>query len=397
MASTEFVYLTAQCLCKANTVTTPVPTSSLPLDVSYCHCNSCRHLTGGMHASSSTWLGPASAINALSLREYDFTQRYTILFCSTCSSAMFWRHNGENGGYEFKVFTGVLSNNPVPNLFQVKCNIFVGDTLDGGAAVWLQHLTNNETETPIPSYRASDDESGLLDPRAMAAARKTEMENAVVPDEIPLHCRCKGVDLVLRRGIADHSAMEPSKLPFFVDPETHKLLASFDACNSCRTSAGIDIINWAFALLQHIDFAESSPSDSSSASQFPRSTPDLEAAVSSPDRDPRLGTLAYYASSDDVQRYFCSRCSASVFYAVNSRPNMVDVATGLLDAPDGARAESVLSWALGMMNWADDVQGGWRKELVGAIKMNAEDWRVKSGVPVNWARKMREAMMAKKT
>lgn len=397
MASNETIDLAAQCLCKAHTVTTSVPTSSLPLQAYYCHCSSCRHLTGGLYTSILSWPGPAAAVLALSLREYVFTQKFSVLFCGTCSSPMFWSRKIEGGDNEFKVFTGVLSNNAVPGMIQFYSHIFVGDTLDGGAAVWLQHLVNDKSSAPVPCYRTCQEESGLIDPDAMAVARQADVENATVPDEIPLHCRCKGVNLILRRGISDLSAMEKSKLPFFVDPVTKKLFASFDACNSCRTSVGVDIFNWTFALLQHIDYApSSSSSDASPASIFPRNTADLRAAVSSPNRDSRLGSLAYYASSDDVQRYFCDRCSASVFFAVDDRPEMVDVAIGLLDAPDGARAESVLSWGLGLMTWPDDVKGGWREELSESVKRNAEDWRVNRGIPVNWARKLKEERDAKK-
>ena len=400
----EAVKLTAQCLCKAQSITTSVPTSSLPLQASYCHCTSCRHVTGGMYSSCVAWPGSPAAVRALSLRGYVFSQKLTILFCGTCSSPMFWRERhpekeqkGKEEEETFEAFTGVLSNNAIPNMIQVKDHIFVGDTLDGGAAIWLRHLMKDKSGAPVPCYRSWRHDSEFVDPDAMAAASEAKMKHVPVPDEIPVHCRCKGVNLILHRGIADYSAKEPSQLPFFVDPSTHKLIAGFDACHSCRTSAGIDVMNWTFTLLKHIDYAPSSSSSDapSSRSSFPSNTLDLKAAVSNPDRDPRLSHLAYYASSDDVQRYFCSRCSASVFYAIDSRPNMVDLGSGLLDAPDGARAESVLVWTLGLMIWPEDVKGGWREELVDSIKRNSEDWRIKNGIPVSWARKLREERTAK--
>jgi hypothetical protein len=56
-----------------------------------------------------------------------------------------------------------------------------------------------------------------------------------------------------------------------------------------------------------------------------------------------------YRSRNDVTRTFCRRCGANIFYDARSRPSIVDVAVGLLDAGSGARAEEVLAW------WADRV------------------------------------------
>ena len=47
------------------------------------------------------------------------------------------------------------------------------------------------------------------------------------------------------------------------------------------------------------------------------------------------------------------------------------------------------------MIWPGDVKGGWREELVDSIKRNSEDWRIKNGIPVSWARKLREERTAK--
>ncbi|KAJ6445664.1 exocyst complex component Sec10 [Purpureocillium lavendulum] len=437
------VRITARCLCKAHAVSASVPVAALPLEGTYCHCTSCRHLTGALHSSSVPWpRGAASlAARALDLRAYAFSPRLTILFCPACGTPMFWSEAGEPDDAGLDAFMGVLSNNgnidaDIPGaatttattrLFRLKSHIFVDDTRDGGAAVWMRRLLGDDdpSRAPIPCFGAARDQSPLVDPEDMAAAaaaasraRAKDTATTATPDDdddddnddgIPVRCVCKGVDLVLRRGLADFSAVkDASQLPFFVDPASHKLLATFDACDSCRGAFGIDIINWTFALMKHVDFAAPSSSSSSSSSpppapptsSFPRTTLELKAAASAADgderRDPRLGTLTYYASSDDVQRYFCSRCSATVFYAVDDRPDMVDLAPGLLDAPDGARAESVLSWSLGTLGAAEDIKGGWREELGESIKKNAEDWRIKNGTPKSWLRKMKEETEAQK-
>ncbi|KAK1573327.1 uncharacterized protein LY79DRAFT_568849 [Colletotrichum navitas] len=87
-------------------------------------------------------------------------------------------------------------------------------------------------------------------------------------------------------------------------------------------------------------------------------------------------TLAVYNSSTDVERYSCSTCFADVFYAVHDREDMIDIAIGLLDHPDGARAEGLLAWSYGKVGWEADVAGGWRDELVGSVKTLSKEWAV---------------------
>lgn len=385
----DHVELTAQCLCKRHTFTTQVPSSSLPLSASFCHCNSCRHSTGSLYTSSLQWPGPVDDIHkdTTPLAVYKFSDNVSILFCEKCSTAMFAREVREGSDDFYAVPTGVLGNNAVPGLIQFKDHIFVSDTVDGGAAVWLQHITTGDKGEPLPCYAEWRGKSDVVDPVEMAAAASKKQEGQNLPDEIPLYCHCKGVNLVLRRGKADYAGKE--KLPFFVEPDTFKLLGSFDACDSCRIPVGSEFMYWTFQLLKYIDFA-----NASSESPFPDSSISLKAAVSDPNRDPRFGTLTYYASSPDVQRYFCSKCSACVFYAVDDRPEMVDVSIGLLDAPDGARAEGYLAWVLGMLTWADDMKGGWREQIAEETKNGAENWRVKTGQGISWVRAAREKKAA---
>ena len=397
-ADSEFVDITAQCLCKAHTFTTAVERSKLPLRIWCCHCDSCRHSTGALYSSDAAWPGPGEEIQRAPLKRYVFTPRVHILFCGTCSSPMFFEeYDGPGKGPTgWGVFTGVLSNNAVPGLATITTHIFVGDTLDGGATMWLRE---NENGTPIKRWTTTKDQSEEIAPEwpPTASLPGADLKSEVA--SVPIRCRCKGVDLVLRRDaiIAEFSAKPKSELPWFIDPVTFKHLASFDVCDSCRLSCGVDVLHWTFTMLRHISFPETTHSLGQSG--FPQTTSDLRAAVSRQDgRDSRLGTLAFYASSNDVQRYFCSKCSATVFYAVDERPDIVDLAAGLLESPAGARAEDVLSWNFGGESaWRQDVMGGWREGLVKSIEKQAEEWRIERQYPKNWRRIAKEeaAMTAK--
>ncbi|KKY30076.1 hypothetical protein UCDDA912_g09987 [Diaporthe ampelina] len=277
---------------------------------------------------------------------------------------------------EYGVMTGALANDGPDGLVRIENHVFVGDTKDGGASMWMRNPNGDGVGARRWMGLISQSEEV---PFSWPEGPGTEAEVRSTVTEVPIRCHCGGVDLVFQRQKAEEEFMAKAKseLPWFVHPETKKLMASIDPCDSCRLSSGVDFWTWTFMLLRHIGFASKTGDDSS----FPDDTKDLKAVVSKqgPDRDPRLGTLAYYASSQDVQRYFCSRCSASVFYAVDDRTDIVDVAVGLFDSADGARAESLFCWSmvksLPKLVWRDDMLHGWRKQWLESVEAEAEKHR----------------------
>jgi hypothetical protein len=77
---------------------------------------------------------------------------------------------------------------------------------------------------------------------------------------------------------------------------------------------------------------------------------------------PNLSKVQTYQSSENVTRSFCSVCGAIVFFALserdqNSATMLLDVAIGLLDAPEGARAESWLEWWTKRLSFREDAVG----------------------------------------
>ncbi|KAK0727523.1 hypothetical protein B0T26DRAFT_638158 [Lasiosphaeria miniovina] len=427
--SSDSVQITAQCLCRAHTFSAAVPRASLPLSASCCHCDSCRHVTGALYSSDAPW--PSTDTAALrALQRYDLFPRsgVAVLFCVTCGSPMFFEETraaakvdkaGGDAGPTYGVFTGVLEGRggeeeekeqraagDFPLLVRFKDHIFVGDTRDGGAACWLRRMNGiavaaqgNITQRWLGRRGEKSGEVAGMDywPPLKELPVPASDEDGVPEDDgdVPIRCHCGGLNLVWRAGRArrevERSGARPAQLPWFVDPATYKSLGSLDGCNSCRRASGADVFNWTFALVEHIDFA------SGGSSRFPEDSIALKAAAGAAAGaslgDAGLGTLAFYASSPDVQRYFCSRCSATVFYAVDERPEMLDVAVGILRAPDGARAENAVSWALGGdIGWRNDMlDGNWREELVKAVEDDAEEWRVARGYPKNWRRAEKEA------
>lgn len=386
------IQITAQCLCKAHIFTANVLRSSLPFKASACHCNSCRHVTGALYSVNALWPGDHDAIRNSTLKRYDFSEKVKVIFCGTCSSTMFWEQpkgdlDGKNGANksEYGVFTGVLLNDGPKDLVRLTKHIFVADTLDGGATPWLQNLNGDGevgkrwAEWAEKSEELSQDWPGTTPP---AAGWKR------VAQEIPIRCHCKGVDLVFRQAQAleENTGKQPAELSRYIDPASRKPVAGLDTCDSCRTSFGVDFFNWTFACLRHVGFPTRG-SQSEGSPGFAATLKDLHAAVvaESQQRDPRLGTLAVYSSSDSVKRYFCSRCSACVFYAADKRHDVVNIAMGLFDSPEGARSEGSFLWLLGgPAQHREDVLGGWREGWLNAVEADSEAWRVEREFPEWW-------------
>jgi hypothetical protein len=100
----------------------------------------------------------------------------------------------------------------------------------------------------------------------------------------------------------------------------NRYIAGNCACNTCRLVSGIEIVQWMYVPTSQLTAA--------SGEAYGLDSP----------------TLKSFKSSEDVTRYHCGRCGASVFYWADSRPEVIDVAVGLLQAPSGARAEEWLDW-----------------------------------------------------
>lgn len=355
--------ITISCLCKAHTFTESVPRDNLPLSGTYCHCNSCRHVTGGMYTQGYLWYGPEEEIIKSDLKRYAISENLILFFCGTCSTPLF----GKAGKY-ICIPDGVLPNISEADLVRTKDHIFVEDTLDGGASNYMQ--TGNSDGLPIPRWNGYRQTKADPDWPSNDELKSLKTKG----DHIPFRCHCKGVDLLLERPTVTYA--DPKKeLPRFVDPQSKKLVVSFDVCDSCRLSSGNSIWYWTFSNLSQISDPSGKP--------FPTTVQALKAAADKGD----LGTLGYYASSEDVQRYFCTTCSASVFYAVDELPERVDIGVGLFDAPEGSRGDSFLLWEYGSIGWAEDVKGGWREAVVASVRQESDAWREKRGIEKSWRRK----------
>ncbi|KAI8627033.1 hypothetical protein F5Y19DRAFT_444051 [Xylariaceae sp. FL1651] len=148
--------------------------------------------------------------------------------------------------------------------------------------------------------------------------------------------------------------------------EVIRYLAGTCACRSCRLVSGFEIQTWAFVPRANIFFhiprntpvSKHKSSFVASVSQSPdescaeTSTIPLDFATLPP------GILTSYESTPGVRREFCARCGATVFWRDKWRPELMDVSLGLLDANEGARAETWLDWWTERVSFAEDAGNG---------------------------------------
>lgn len=172
---------------------------------------------------------------------------------------------------------------------------------------------------------------GSLDPPDdHASARLVESAPEVGDDEadrLRAQCHCGGVSFTIRRPA--QRVLDDGYMSKYVSPlDDRRWKALLDTCSDCRRLCGTHVVGWAFVPLSACE-------------------PAMDATL-------RIGTAKTYASSEGILRSFCGTCGATVMYlCAERRPTpeqaVVDVATGILRAPEGVMAEDWLTWRTGVV------------------------------------------------
>ena len=227
--------------------------------------------------------------------------------------------------------------------------IFLGDAGDGGLGVWMDG---------VEGWEGFSKESRMVGKGDWEEGRKGGER------ELKAHCLCKGVRFKITRP-DEASARLTAPRGDIVGPPTAgddeawwlrengtKYLGGTCACNECRLASGFDIQTWAFVPKANIKQLDGKPLDFSA------------------------GTLKRYDSSKGVYREFCGRCGATVFWHSDSRPDLIDVSVGLLDAEEGARADSWLDWETERVSFQEEAQN---KDLISKLATGLKRWGESKG------------------
>ncbi|KAF2726137.1 hypothetical protein K431DRAFT_280153 [Polychaeton citri CBS 116435] len=252
--------------------------------------------------SSDEIYRPAGELLA-NLSSYEFSKdRIKHYFCSTCGTHMLAhvipRAPKESQG-RWYAMCGTLE---VAESIYWPRHEYVEDTLDSGCASFLPSMNGRSIER----WAQHPNKYQQLQLHWVMHDR---LEIKPLPcAKLHAYCKCGGVDFWIRR-----------------PANRTKYLAKLCACDSCRLANGMEMLASATAC---VDTRQISL-DEAGKTPFPVG---LEFA-----------TLKTRCSSPDVVRGFCATCGASVFNHVKGE-DTVDVAVGLLDVHEGARAESWLDW-----------------------------------------------------
>jgi hypothetical protein len=364
--------LKAACLCGDANHEITLPSKDFLLPCYFCTCDSCRHMTGCLFLSV-TYLPPSyepSKDLVDKLTPFKFTDRVTTYSCKRCGCLMFDHCLPDpkvpDQKARWDIMTGTLE--VFDGDLDLKGYEYVHDTIDGGFTDFMPVVNGRtldrwpydiEEEPHLPLYWHDTEP-----PKPLEAGARLEA-----------HCKCKGVRFYIARPSAQSTQASRSwpdlLIPHYEqsgnkDDAAHetwwlranktKFLAGLCSCNSCRLASGIEITPWAF---------------------IPRIDISLDAEGKIP-FESTFGTLKTYNSSEGVTRSFCSICGAIVFFADSERDKttLLDVAAGLLSAPEGSRAESWLEWRSERLSFREDAVGR-ASSLVEGIENGLREFREK--------------------
>lgn len=338
---TEAKKLVASCHCRNVQYNLTIPVTSLPLKVHMCHCSVCRY-THGAPCCFHAPLPPGVDLEFIAPSSMDKLTGYfqprsntTVYFCSSCGCHI--------GGLNdvWTISTSLFdANRDDNNIWLYNAHMLPDSSPDRGLAAVFSEIDDR----PLKANNLD----GTILPDVSLPKERQSTEN-----ELRAECHCGGVSFTVSRPSKEFIA-NPSNKGWVLDSEKRKWLAGMDICDDCRLVSGTNVIAWMFVPLDHIT---------------PR-----------PPKDLLIGTAKSYRSTDDVKRVFCGTCGATVFYHCDGRPHIVDVATGILRAPEGAMAEDWCVWRAGRPAWPENgirYHAGFSRALIEGMKK----WGAERGHP----------------
>ncbi|KAF9691372.1 hypothetical protein EKO04_010775 [Ascochyta lentis] len=277
----------------------------------------------------------------------------------------------------FEAATGTLQADSTEGIVQYKSCMWIKDTKDGGASDWLTSIAGQS----LKKWNQGAEEGDIL-PLDYYSSSKKVVESSRKPTHA--YCHCKGVefwvtppntasetarsnfsDLITPYHLGETASENPSDVPWWLCDKNNRFLAGTCACISCRRASGFDITFWAF---------------------IPTSNIFLDASLTRPFPPHGLGhtndywgSMRVHTSSKGVNRTFCGKCGATVFWdggKEKERYGLIDVAVGLLDAGSGARAEELLSWWTRRVSFEEFAVN---KSLMRGLSEGLDDWERHKG------------------
>jgi hypothetical protein len=341
--------LSASCLCGACHYAFTINQSELPYQPYLCSCDISRRISGVLLTAYVPVPSGNAAPDLRHLRAYRSSSILKRHFCATCGTHMYLEYD-EDGHFEVSVGS-LLSDGQSDEAVRYKGHMWIEDTKDGGASVWLPKF---EDTCDRFARHANQSEQLPLDWNSSVSAQSEQ-------DLLHAYCHCKGVEFFISRPdelsyratsplpdvlVPYHSGLSTDNTQgtaWWISKDGKRFVTGHCACTSCRKSSGFDLQQWTFVPLTNLKTVDGAVIDPASLD----------------------GAVTVYKSSPDVKRTFCKVCGATVFWQGDMRPSLLDVAVGLFDAQSGARAEEWLQWALSTVLFSEEAHN---QRLVQGLK-----------------------------
>lgn len=321
MASTKDADLT--CLCGAVQESgSLLAGETFPVDTDLCHCNICRYSTGGLFSTTGDLREAPSTASLANCRSYAASSRLTRYFCKVCGSYCFVHQNEQK---RWMAFSGIITprSASTSDVVKVSWQGYVGDTKD-------YQLAGRLSQPDVPAYLQGKDQPPMTRDELLYYPRPSSLPKQDLLD-VRCHCGAVSVRLLPARGWGPGVDVHPLTIP----PEDHrdKYSANFCGCRWCRLALGAASLHaWMFVERDRVITA----GDERAVIFGEHETGSEHGGL--------LEGLRHYNSSPGVVRSFCGMCGATAFYRSTEMPHVVNVAVGLLRAPEGGLATAWVWW-----------------------------------------------------
>lgn len=299
--------LKATCACGTIKHEICLPETAFPIEGCHCHCTSCRQMSGGLCFTSMPLLSereyrPSEELSQ-KLTGFEFSKdRITHYFCPVCGMHMLARVLPKDRNTTIATwFATCGSLIDAGNVYHPQ-HEYVEDTIDGGVTNAVQFVNNK----PVSRWARQPNQGQQL-PLYWVSPLRPSL-SSIAADKLHARCKCRGVEFWVTR--------PANGLRSQVKLGHH---------NSCRLDNGMEPYATATFEVEpdHILLDES--------------------GLLSYTLRPDFGTLRTWCSPAEASKKFCGVCGASVFLAKGDGSRL-EVSVGVLEAPEGVRAESWLQW-----------------------------------------------------
>lgn len=216
---------------------------------------------------------------------------------------------------------------------KVTHHAYVADTGDGGLARPMCQLGGRK----VPCYVEAEVEE-MLDQEFDALSHQRSQRSGL------LKASCHGG--AIQFGIKPPEPDDRLDVAWWLSADGTKYLGLVCFCRDCRLESGQSLSVNTYVMPQNVTVQDRSPFDDTSH--------DKEAKIKSPLLQDLFPEMLCYASSDDVRRSSCGRCGTSIFFERESRPQVVNVAVGILRAESGCLAKEWIAWDWGRIYYKDE-------------------------------------------